>query len=57
MGHICQLPLPVLCAAGARVVEANFSCPNVGKGQGTLYADAQQVAGLTAALVQVRGVA
>jgi dihydroorotate dehydrogenase len=36
------------------VVEANLSCPNVGKGQGALYADAQQVAALTAALVQVR---
>lgn len=29
--------------AGAVVVEANLSCPNVGKGQGALYTDAQQV--------------
>jgi hypothetical protein len=42
------------CPAGAKVVEANYSCPNVGKGQGALYLDAQQVASLTAALVQVR---
>jgi hypothetical protein len=34
-------------------VEANFSCPNVGKGHGALYMDTQQVAALTAALVQV----
>lgn len=41
--------------AGAKVIEANLSCPNVGKGQGALYADAQQVAALTAALVQALG--
>lgn len=32
-----------ITAAGATIIEANLSCPNVGKGQGALYSDAQQV--------------
>jgi dihydroorotate dehydrogenase len=30
-------------SAGATIIEANLSCPNVGEGQGALYTDAQQV--------------
>lgn len=34
----------MVCAAGAQVVEANLSCPNVRAGEGELYQDAQMVA-------------
>jgi hypothetical protein len=41
--------------AGARVVEANYSCPNVGRGQGALYTDPAQVSAITRALVAALG--
>lgn len=37
------------------MIEANFSCPNVGAGQGALYTDAGAVAALTSALVTALG--
>lgn len=42
---VCLLhPAPPACMhAGACIIEANLSCPNVGKGQGALYTDQQQV--------------
>lgn len=42
-------------SAGAEVVEANYSCPNVGAGQGMLYLDVDLVYSLTSALVGVLG--
>ncbi len=38
--------------AGAQLIEANFSCPNVGKKEGCLYMSEGAVAELTSALIQ-----
>eukprot|EP00878_Enallax_costatus_P033362 GHUV01036786.1.p1 GENE.GHUV01036786.1~~GHUV01036786.1.p1 ORF type:complete len:245 (+),score=51.14 GHUV01036786.1:463-1197(+) len=43
------------CCPGAGIIEANYSCPNVSKGQGALYTDAGQVAALSQALVTALG--
>lgn len=42
-------------AAGARVIEANFSCPNVVSGEGSLYGDPETSAAITAAIKRVIG--
>lgn len=41
--------------AGARVIEANFSCPNVVSREGSLYGDAEQSAAVTAKIRQAIG--
>jgi dihydroorotate dehydrogenase (NAD+) catalytic subunit len=38
--------------AGAKIIEANFSCPNVDKSEGCLYMSAETVADIGAALVK-----
>lgn len=40
---------------GAAIIEANFSCPNVAKGEGELYANPELVRKLTASLVKAIG--
>ncbi|MFT4552570.1 MAG: dihydroorotate dehydrogenase (NAD+) catalytic subunit [Chlamydiales bacterium] len=41
--------------AGAKIVEANFSCPNVSTGQGQVYLDVQSVFLIASRLVEVLG--
>jgi dihydroorotate dehydrogenase len=38
--------------AGAKIIEANFSCPNVGKSEGCLYMSAETVDAIGSALVK-----
>lgn len=41
--------------AGAEIIEANFSCPNVSTGEGSVYQDSKQVERLSLALKKVLG--